>query len=71
MDGVVFGPLVFASPGIFAAGLLVVAIAAGGMILGYLADEARMGRRTTWPELPADDIGQPPPAEKMEIRRAA
>ena len=69
MDGIFFDPAVFASPVILAAGVLVLAIAAGAMILGYLADETRMGRRIGWPELPEVDIRQT--AEKTEIRQAA
>ncbi|MCI0484658.1 MAG: hypothetical protein L0Y78_08755 [candidate division NC10 bacterium] len=71
MDGIFWGPAVFTLPGAMAAGLIVLAISVGAMILGYLADEARMGRGTTWPELPAAATGQPAPAERAEIRRAA
>jgi hypothetical protein len=54
-----------------AAGVFVLAISVGAMILGYLADEARMGRGTSWPELPAVATGYSTPTEKVEVRRAA
>ncbi|MGH7772530.1 MAG: hypothetical protein ACREQA_09890 [Candidatus Binatia bacterium] len=71
MDGIFFGPAVLAAPGIFAAGVLVLAISVGAMVFGYLADQARMGRGVSWPELPVHETAQPTPATKAEVRRAA
>lgn len=71
MDGTLWGPAVFTLPGAMAAGVFVLAISVGAMILGYLADEARMGRGTSWPELPAVATGYSTPTEKVEVRRAA
>ena len=72
MDGIFFGPAVFAAPGIFAAGVLVLAMSVGAMVLGYLADEARAGRSTTWPELPLPEVTAPErAAEEVKLSKAA
>ncbi|MCI0658691.1 MAG: hypothetical protein L0170_16690 [Acidobacteria bacterium] len=72
MDGILWSPAVFAVPGAIAAGVLVLVISAGAMILGYLADEARVGRPTTWPELPLPEVTTPKrAAEEVKLSRAA
>lgn len=72
MDGIFFGPAVLAAPGVFAAGILVLAISVGAMVLGYLADEARAGRPTTWPELPLPEVTASKRAsEEVKLSRAA
>jgi len=72
MDGIFFGPAVFAAPGTFAVGLLVLAASVWAIFLGYLADEARMGRPSSWPELPLPEVtATKRVAEEVKLSKAA
>lgn len=72
MDGIFFGSAILTAPDILAAGVLVLAISVGAMVLGYLADEARAGRPTTWPELPLPEVtATKRAAEEVKLSKAA
>jgi hypothetical protein len=71
MEGLVFGAE-FLNPPIAVAGLLVLlAVALGGILFGYIADEEAKGRRIDWLEEPLAMPGTPERVGKVALRKAA
>lgn len=71
MEGIVFeaGLLdgTLAAVGLF----VMLAVALGAILFGYIADEEARGRRLEWLEEPLAMAGQPGQAEEMKVRKAA
>jgi hypothetical protein len=64
--------LEFLDPTMAVAGLLVLlAVALGGILFSYVADEEAKGRRIEWLEEPLAMPGMPERAEKGALRKAA
>lgn len=74
MEGLVLETQFF-NPTIAAAGLAVLlAVAIGGLLFSYIADEERKGRRIAWLEEPLampGDPGRPQSAEGAKLPKAA
>lgn len=70
MEGILFDIETFVSPVTVLSGLVLLAIGAVGILLGYLADEEKSGKRIFWAESPFTDVGEAP-AEEVRYRRAA
>jgi hypothetical protein len=72
MEGILFDIEMFTSPISVLAGLALLVIAAGVILLGHTADEEAKGRRVFWAESPFTDVSEVAPTEKYaEIPRAA
>ena len=62
----------FLNPTIAVAGLSVqLAVALGGILFSYIADEEARGRRIDWLEEPLAMGGEPERVEKVILRKAA
>jgi hypothetical protein len=71
MEGLVFGAE-FLNPTIAVAGLLVLlAVALGGILFGYIADEEAKGRQIEWLEEPLAIGWERKPVEKVTLLKAA
>lgn len=51
--------------------LVLLAVALGGILFSYIADEEAKGRRIDWLEEPLAMPGKPERAEKVALRKAA
>jgi hypothetical protein len=72
MEGILFDIELFASPVTVLLGLVLLAIGACGILLGYLADEEAGGKEIFWAESPFTDVGGgEAPVESVTYRRAA
>ena len=57
---------------IAAAGLLIMlAVAIGGLVFAYIADEEAKGRRIEWLEEPLATIGESSEVQETRLRKAA
>jgi len=70
MEGILFDIEMFASPVTVLLGLVLLAIGACGILLGYMADEEASGKRIFWSESPFTDVGEAP-VERVRYLRAA
>ena len=72
MEGILFDIEMFANPVTVLLGVVLLAIGACGILLGYLADEEASGKEIFWAESPFTDVGVgEAPAESVTYRRAA
>ena len=71
MEGILLDVEAFASPITLLLGLVLLAIGVGGILLGYMSDEEKSGKRIFWAESPFTDVSEAPPAEVIPYRRAA
>ena len=72
MEGILFDIEMFTTPVTVLLGVVLLAIGACGILLGYLADEEASGKRIFWAESPFTDVGATEaPAESVPYRRAA
>ena len=71
MEMTILTPEAFASPVAFAGGLILLAVLAGGVLLGCIAEEEAKGRRLIWAEEPLPEAGKPALPEAEQLRRAA
>jgi hypothetical protein len=72
MEGILFDIEMFASPVTALLGLVLLAIGACGILLGYLADEEASGKEIFWAESPFTDVSiSDAPVESVTYRRAA
>jgi hypothetical protein len=72
MEGILFDIEAFASPINVLLGLVLLAIGACGILLGYMADEEASGKEIFWAESPFIDVGVgEAPVESVTYRRAA
>ncbi len=71
MEGLFLEPMPFNSA-VTAAGLLILlAVAIGGIIFGYIADEEAKGRRIEWLEEPLAAAGEPGKVQEVKLSKAA
>ncbi|MBI5904125.1 MAG: hypothetical protein HZB86_01000 [Deltaproteobacteria bacterium] len=70
MEGILLDIEMFASPFSVLFGLVLSAIGACGILLGYMADEERSGKEIFHAESPFTDLYETP-AESVEYLRAA
>lgn len=71
MEGVLFQPE-FLDASIAVVGLLaMLAVALGGILFGYIADEEARGRRIEWLEEPLAMPGERRQVEEVRVRKAA
>ena len=70
MEGILFEIEMFASPVTVLLGLVLLAIGAYGILLGYMADEEASGKRIFRAESPFTDVGEAP-VESVRYLRAA
>ena len=71
MEGILFPAEVFKSAVAFAGGLVLLAIAVGAILLGYVADEEAKGRRIDWLEEPLATPEESRHVEDVKLRKAA
>jgi len=72
MEGILFDIGAFISPVNVLLGLVLFAIGAGGILLGYMADEEASGKRIFWAESPFTDVSvSETPVESVRYLRAA
>lgn len=72
MEGILFDIEMFANPVTVLLGVVLLAIGACGILLGYLADEEASGKEIFWAESPFTDVGvSEAPVESVTYRRAA
>ena len=69
MEGILLGIEVLSSPWSVIAGLFLLALAFGTILLGYVSEEEKVGRNPDWAEWPIPEAEASPPAE--EHRHAA
>ena len=72
MEGILLDIEMFASPVTVLSGLVLLAIGACGILLGYMADEETKGNRLFWAEWPLPESGEPssPVAEREYLKAA-
>jgi hypothetical protein len=71
MEGILLDVEAFASPVNVLLGLVLLAIGVGGILLGYMSDEEKSGKRIFWAESPFTDVSEARPEEGVPYRRAA
>jgi hypothetical protein len=72
MEGILFDIEMFSTPITVLLGVVLLAIGACGILLGYLADEEASGKEIFWAESPFTDVGVgEAPVESVTYRRAA
>jgi hypothetical protein len=72
MEGILIEAESFASVGVFFGGLILLALVATAILLGYTAGEERKGNRLFWAEWPLPGSEEPAaPAEEREYLKAA
>ena len=72
MEGILFDIEMFATPITALLGLVLLAIGACGILLGYMADEEAGGKAIFWAESPFTDVSvSVAPAEDVRYLRAA
>jgi hypothetical protein len=72
MEGILIGMESFAPVGVFFAGLILLALAATAILLGFTSEEESKGNRLFWAEWPLPGSEEPaPPAVEREYLKAA
>jgi hypothetical protein len=72
MEGILFDVEMFSTPITVLLGLVLLAIGACGILLGYMADEEASGKHVFWAESPFTDVSVgETPVEAIPYRRAA
>lgn len=72
MEGILFDIEMFSTPVTVLLGVVLLAIGACGILLGYMADEEASGKKIFWAESPFTDVGVgEAPVESVTYRRAA
>lgn len=71
MEGILFPAEAFESTVGFAGGLVLLAIALGAILLGYVADEEAKGRRIDWLDEPLATPEESRHVEDVKLRKAA
>jgi hypothetical protein len=72
MEGILFDIEMFSTPITVLLGVVLLAIGACGIVLGYMADEEASGKEIFWAESPFTDVSvDEPPVESVTYRRAA
>ncbi len=72
MEGILIELESFASVGVFFAGVILLALVATAILLGYTAEEENKGNRLFWAEWPLPGTGEPSaPAIEREYLKAA
>ena len=71
MEGILLDIESVLSPYAALSGLALLGIVTGGIILGYMADEEKDGKKVFWAESPFTDVSEEAPAEKVKYLRAA
>jgi hypothetical protein len=72
MEGILFDIEMFSTPVTVLLGVVLLAIGACGILLGYMADEEASGKEIFWAESPFTDVGVgEAPVESVTYRRAA
>jgi len=71
MEGILLDIESFVSPITALFGLVLLGIGVGAILLGYMADEEKSGKRIFWAESPFTDVSEAPPVEGVPYRRAA
>jgi hypothetical protein len=70
MEGILLDIEIITSPVSVLLGLVLLAIGACGILLGYMADEEASGKRIFWAESPFTDVCEAP-VESVRYLRAA
>ena len=71
MEGILLDIEALASPVTVMYGLVLLGIGVACILIGYMADEERSGKRIFWAESPFTDVSEGPPVEGVPYRRAA
>ena len=72
MEGILFDIEMFTTPITVLLGVVLLAIGACGILLGYMADEEASGKHVFWAESPFTDVSvSDTPAESVRYLRAA
>jgi len=72
MEGILFDIEMYLAPITVLLGVVLLAIGACGILLGYMADEEARGKKIFWAESPFTDVGVgEAPVESVTYRRAA
>jgi hypothetical protein len=72
MEGILFDIEMFSTPITVLLGVVLLAIGACGILLGYMADEEASGNEIFWAESPFTDVSvSETPAESVRYLRAA
>ncbi len=71
MEGILFEIESIVSPIAVLSGLVLLAVAACGILLGHMADEEAKGKKVFWAESPFTDIGEAAPKERVKYLQAA
>jgi hypothetical protein len=71
MEGIVLGTEAFESAFTFAGGLILLVVAVGAFLLGYIAHEEAKGRRIDWLEEPLATPEESRHVEDVRLRKAA
>jgi hypothetical protein len=71
MEGILLDIGTFASPIAVLSGLVLLAVAVYGILLGHMADEEAKGKKVFWAESPFTDIGEAAPKERVKYLQAA
>jgi hypothetical protein len=71
MEGILLDIETFASPIAVLSGLVLVAVAAYGILLGHMADEEAKGKKVFWAESPFTEIREAAPKEREKYLEAA
>lgn len=70
MEGILLDIGLFESPIAVLSGLVLIAVAAYGILLGHMADEEAKGNKVFWAESPFTDVAEKP-EERVPFLRAA
>jgi len=72
MEGILFDIELFSTPITVLSGVVLLAIGACGILLGYMADEEASGKAIFWAESPFTDVSvSETPAENVRYLKAA
>ncbi len=71
MEGLFLGTTPLSSAVAAAGPLILLAVAIGGIIFGYIADEEAKGRRIEWLEEPLAVPGEYGQAQEIKLKKAA
>ena len=72
MEGILIEMESFAPVGVFFAGVILTALVATAIVLGYTAEEEKSGKRLYWAEWPLSGTGEPasPDVEREYLKAA-
>ncbi len=70
MEGILLDIGTFASPIAVLSGLVLIAVAAYGVLLGHMADKEAKGNKVFWAESPFTDISEAEPEEREYLLAA-